>query len=96
MTGDNLPETPQFYRLYLVKEEHSEFNACLFIGGEEHNFLHLLLDNHSELTIYPDTTAYAPFGNYQIIGDTENQLMQKLKVSNRKAAIAKAKLLSVG
>jgi len=76
LTGNNLPETPQFYRLYLVKEEHSEFNACLFIGGEEHNFLHLLLDNHSELTIYPDTTAYAPFGNYRIIGDTENQLMQ--------------------
>jgi len=76
--GDNLPDIPQFYRLYLVKEAHSEFNACLFIGGEEHNFLHLLLDNESEVVIHPDTTAYAPFGNYQIAGDSENRGMQQL------------------
>ena len=76
--GDNLPNIPQFYRLYLVKEEHSEFNACLFIGGEEHNFLHLLLDNNSQITILPDTTAYAPFGDYQVVGDTGNQFMQQL------------------
>lgn len=78
ITGDNLPAIPQFYRLYLVKEEHSEFNACLFIGGEEHNFLHLLLNNDSEVIIHPDTTAYAPFGDYQIAGDSSNQLMQQL------------------
>ena len=78
ITGDNLPDSPQFYRLYLIKEEHSEFNACLFIGGEEHNFLHLLLDNESEVVIHPDTTAYAPFGNYQIGGDQENTQMQQL------------------
>lgn len=76
--GDNLPDFAQFYRLYLVKEEHSEFNACLFIGGEEHNFLHLILNNDSQLIIQPDTTAYAPFGDYQILGEQENILMQQL------------------
>lgn len=78
ISGDNLPSLPQFYRLYVVKEEHSEFNACLFIGGEEHNFLHLILNNNSNVTIHPDTTAYAPFGDYQISGDQENILMQQL------------------
>lgn len=78
ITGDNLPNFPQFYRLYVVKEEHSEFNACLFIGGEEHNFLHLILNNNSEVIIQPDTSAYAPFGDYTIKGDQENVLMQQL------------------
>lgn len=78
ITGDNLPNSSQFYRLYLVKEAHSEFNACLFIGGEEHNFLHLILDNSSEVTILPDTTAYAPFGDYSVKGNAENRKMQQL------------------
>ncbi len=78
LEGDNLPDHPQFYRLYLIKEEHSEFNACLFEGGEEHNFVHLLLANDSELEIIADTTAYAPFGNYRVDGDWGSHLMRSL------------------
>ncbi len=78
LEGDNLPSYSQFYRLYLVKEEHSEFNACLFVGGEEHNFLHLVLDNESSITIQADSTVYAPFGECLIEGDKANQLMNTL------------------
>ncbi len=78
LSGNNLPNHSQFYRLYLIKETHSEFNACLFEGGEEHNFIHLLLDNKSRISVLSDHTTFAPFGNYQIKGDTPNQLMKQL------------------
>lgn len=75
--GDNLPKDAQFYRLYLIKEAHSEFNACLFTG-EEHNFIHLILDNDSKLEIQAATDTYSPFGDYTIKGDKENILMCEL------------------
>jgi len=78
LTGDNLPEYSQFYRLYLIKEEHSEFNACLFEGGEEHNFVHLILNNQSKLEVWADTTQYAPFSGYSIVGDIDNVMMKRL------------------
>ena len=78
ISGDNLPEESQFYRLYLVKEEHSEFNACLYVGGEEHNFIHLILNNESQINISADTHTYAPFGDYTIEGDYDNSLMKSL------------------
>ncbi len=78
LEGKNLPEQPQYYRLYLIKEEHSEFNACLFVGGEEHNFIHLLLDNETEVHIEHGPDAYAPFGDYTIEGDPANLCMKSL------------------
>jgi len=78
LEGDNLPEYAQFYKLYVVKEAQSEFNACLFVGGDEHNFIHLLLDNNSALKVQADETTYAPFGDYKIIGNNTNQAMKSL------------------
>jgi len=78
MTGDNLHDFAQFYRLYLVKQEHSEFNACLFVGGDEHNFIHLILDNSSDVIIAADPNSYAPFGDYTISADIENDLMRQV------------------
>jgi len=78
LTGDNLPGYAQFYRLYLIKAEHSEFNACLFVGGEEHNFIHVILDNQSKLEIWADTSQYAPFSDYTVVGDIENVMMKQL------------------
>ncbi len=78
LKGDNLPEYSQFYKLYLLKEEHSEFNACLFVGGDDHNYVHLLLDNSSEVNIQADTTTFAPFGDYQILKNRANQIMSNL------------------
>jgi len=78
LTGENLPEHPQFYKLYLVREEHSEFNACLYVGGENHNFIHIILDNDTDLEIFADQSTFAPFGDYEITGDAENQRMKSL------------------
>lgn len=78
LKGDNLPDRKQYYRIYLLKEEHSEFNACLYHDGEEHNFIHLILHNDSNLEITADSNAFAPFGDYIISGDTENELMKEL------------------
>ncbi|MEM1119018.1 MAG: helix-turn-helix transcriptional regulator [Bacteroidota bacterium] len=79
--GDNLPNEPRFYRLYLMKEQNQEYNACLYFGTEDHNFIHIVLDNKSQLTINADKQAFSPFGGYQVKGDRTNQLMQQL--SNR-------------
>jgi len=78
MKGDNLPAYDQFYRLYLIKEAHSEFNACLFVGGDEHNFIHLLLNNDSQLELNAAMDSYAPFGDYQLSGDHGNELMKSI------------------
>ena len=78
IAGDNLPQASQFYKLYLIKEEHSEFNACLFEGGDQHNFIHLILHNESKVEITSDMTTSAPFGDYAIKGDQPNQLMKSL------------------
>lgn len=78
LTGDNLPERNQFYRLYVIKEQQSEFNACLYMVGEEHNFIHLILNNQSSLEITADFKQFAPFGDYTIKGDEQNLLMKNL------------------
>lgn len=50
----------------------------MFVGGEEHNFIHVILDNQSELEIWADTSQYAPFSDYSVVGDIENVMMEKL------------------
>jgi DNA-binding CsgD family transcriptional regulator len=76
--GDNLPAEKRFYRLYLMKEQNRDYDACLFVGGDDHNFIHVILDNNSHLKVTVDENAFSPFGNYQITGDRSNQLMQQL------------------
>lgn len=78
MQGDNLPNQAQFYKLYLVREEHSEFNVCLFVGGDNHNFVHIILDNNTDLEILADPKTFAPFGDYTVKGNTDNALMKSL------------------
>ena len=77
--GDNLPENPQFYKLFLLKEAQSEFDACLYVRGENHNFVHVVLDNESNFKILADETVFAPFGDYQVIGNRDNQLMKQVR-----------------
>lgn len=78
LAGDNLPLESRFYRLYLVKEENSEFNACLYLGDDDHNIIHLILDNNTKVKIESDADHSAPFGNYQIIGDDANKKLREL------------------
>lgn len=80
LRGDNLPLEPRFYRLYLIKEENSEFDACLYVGGDDHNFIHLILDNNTQIEIQSDPNHFAPFGNYTVIGDQANQELRDLSM----------------
>ncbi len=78
LEGKQLPEENRFYRLYLMKEQNTDYDACLYVGGDDHNFIHLILNNYSEVEIIADSTYYSPFGNYQVHGDKGNTLMRQL------------------
>lgn len=78
LQGDNLPKEPRFYRLYLMKEQSRDYDACLYFGLNDHNFIHLILNNKSQLTINANPEAFSPFGGFEIIGDATNQLMRQL------------------
>ena len=75
LEGDNLPDELHFYRLYLMKRENSEFDACLYVGGDDHNFMHLVLNNDSKIYIQTDSNEIAPFANFTIADDYHNQRM---------------------
>ncbi|GJM31719.1 MAG: hypothetical protein DHS20C18_07200 [Saprospiraceae bacterium] len=76
--GNQLPDENRFYRLYLMKEQNTDYDACLYVGGDDHNFIHVILNNDTQLEIIADTNFYSPFGNYQIRGDRNNHLMREL------------------
>ena len=78
LEGDNLPKDARFYRLYLMKEQNREYDACLYFGLNDHNFIHIVLHNDSQLEVHAADDAFSPFGNYQVIGDKTNQLMRLL------------------
>lgn len=78
LVGDNLPNEQRFYRLYLMKKQNTDYDACLYVGGDDHNFVHVLLENGSEVNIQTDANSVAPFGKYTISGEPENRAMQDL------------------
>lgn len=78
LKGDNLPINPRFYRLYLIKQENSEFDACIYFEEEDHNFIHLILDNSTKIDVESEQGHHSPFGNYTISGDEANVELSKL------------------
>lgn len=78
LSGDNLPPDARFYRLYLIKEENTEFDACMYIGGDDHNFIHLILDNNTHITLEADHVSNSPFSNCKITGSPSNSLLGSL------------------
>lgn len=76
--GDNLPNDKRFYRLYVMKTQNSDYDACLYVGGDDHNFVHIVLGNGEEVEINANPNGTAPFDEYQIIGQKENHLMRTL------------------
>ena len=78
LEGDNLPNEKRFYRLYLMKKQNTDYDACLYVGGDDHNFVHILLENGETVEIFANPLSTAPFGEYQITGGKENHLMRKL------------------
>jgi len=78
LEGENLPNEKLFYRLYLMKNDNTDFDACLYVGGDDHNFVHLILDNATQVNVSADPSSLAPFGSYEINGSDENLLMREL------------------
>lgn len=78
LQGSTLPPEQKFYRIYLMKEQNSEFDACLYVGGDDHNFIHVVLDSDTELIVNSDATYNAPFGNYTVEGNYDNEMMRSL------------------
>lgn len=78
INGDNLPPDARYYRLYLIKEENTEFDACMYIGGDDHNFIHLILDNNTHIHLEADQSSSSPFSNYQVSGSSSNILFKSL------------------
>lgn len=76
LEGDNLPEAPRYYRLYLMKQQNDDYDACLY--GDDHNFVHIIINNNSQLELNATKDYGPPFQDYEIIGDRDNQLMRKL------------------
>lgn len=76
--GNNLPEDDRFYRLYLMKEQNSDYDACLYVGGDDHNFIHLILNNNSIVEVKVDSNYISPFGNYRVLNSTQNESLRSL------------------
>jgi len=78
LKGNNLPKEKRFYRLYLMKKQNNDYDACLYRGGDDHNFVHVLLEKGDVVEIYAKPESIAPFGSYEIKGDKDNHLMHDL------------------
>jgi len=78
MAGENLPNEKLFYRLYVMKTDNTDFDACIYVGDDDRNFVHLILNNSTQVEVVADENSIAPFGDFKIIGGKENQLMQAL------------------
>ena len=78
LKGNNIPNEKRYYRLYLMKKQNNDYDACLYVGGDDHNFVHVLLQDGDAIEIYANSTSSAPFGEYKIQGNKDNHLMHNL------------------
>lgn len=78
LEGDNLPAEARFYRLYMMKRFNDDYDACFYIGGDDHNYIHVIMDNHTELKLEATSSPGAPFEDYRVTGNRENELMKNL------------------
>lgn len=78
LDGDNLPDRPQFYRVYLMKKQNTDFDVCLYVGEDDHNFAHVILKNGDQVSLTAHPNSIAPFGEYSIEGNVDNQMMRAL------------------
>lgn len=78
LEGDNLPEEKQFYRIYLMKKQNTDYDACLYFGSDDHNFAHLILEKGAQISLTANPLSIAPFGEYSVNGDADNHLMRSL------------------
>lgn len=71
LEGQDLPDEPRFYRLYLVR---NNLFALEFTADSTRNFMHLLLNNSTQLTISNHSAEFL-FDKIQVEGSSENTAM---------------------
>jgi len=87
MSGQDLPDDPQFYRLYLVR---NNLLSMEFVSDSVRNFMHLILDNDSKITL-ENEAGINIFDSIRIEGSERNVTLsrfekiyyQKRKLINR-------------
>ena len=65
LNGNDLPNEDRLFRLYLSPKNTDTY---LFRGGSEENFIHVVLNNSSKITITASKTGSKIFDEYQISG----------------------------
>lgn len=74
LSGNDLLDEDRFYRLYLSPDNTDSY---LFRGGEDENFIHLVLNNSSHLSIHASPSGGRIFQDYQIEGSPESKEIAK-------------------
>lgn len=77
LSGQDLPEDPRFYRLYLVR---NDLFAIEFSADTQRNFMHLLLDNSSSVSIR-NAGSELLFDQVDIAGSPENAAMWEFETT---------------
>ena len=72
LSGQNLPTDDRIYRLHVCK--NGDPPATLFIGGQEENHFHLILNNASDIVFQSDGL----FQNAEALGHPSNALLSGL------------------
>ena len=81
ITGNDLPDEPRFFRLYVTDNEAS--NASIYVG-KKRNYIFLTLDNRSDVVIDCENFC-VPFFSYTIghsLSNSSMAAMQYLLISN--------------
>lgn len=72
---DSLPDEPTFYRLNITKKGSP--GASIIFGGKDENFIFLLLDRNSNITIAADANNLTK--SYRVEGSLDNLLIKELR-----------------
>lgn len=77
LSGNDLPDDPRFYRLYFVRNNSL---AVEFTNDYQRNFIHLLLDNSTQLRVTDSGTGEL-FDHIQVKGSDANQILSDFEKS---------------
>ncbi len=69
LSGDDLPDDPHFYRLYLVQ---NSFSAVEFYHSPVRNFMHLILGNNDKITL-SNSDPNNIFTTISFVGSEKNE-----------------------
>lgn len=77
LSGQDLPDDPRFYRLYLVR---NNLFALEFTSDTVRNFMHVLLDNSTKITL-ENRSASSLFDQVEITGSETNTVLNQFETT---------------